>query len=104
MTKPSNATTLAIVQGEDPNSRFIFAMKSEQAERPIVFRQESFSEDVGWFVQNEMEMTRSEMLSLRSALGGKMHRVCEFTASRIRQEEPAILPIRPFEPAAEKLA
>lgn len=104
MSAFSKATTVAIIQGDDPNNRFIFAMRAENAERPILFRQESYSEDVGWFVQNEMEMTRGEMICLRSALGGKMHRACEHTASKICQEEPSILPIRPFQPAAEKRA
>ncbi len=62
-------TVIAVIQGDDPNCRMVFASRSSELERPIVLRQESFSEGVGWFVQSRIEMTRTEMTGLRSVLG-----------------------------------
>jgi hypothetical protein len=87
MHSNQDAKLICIIAGEDRNSRFVFALASSDAQRPILFRQESFSEGVGWFVQNEIAMTRQEMIRLRSALGVEMHTVCQRTADRISNED-----------------
>lgn len=83
----SEICIISIVEGDDPSSRIVFAVDSDAEEKPILFRQESFSEGVGWFVQNQIAMTRQEMIQFRSALGAKMHRACERTAKRISNDE-----------------
>ncbi|MEM8735598.1 MAG: hypothetical protein AAGG44_15295 [Planctomycetota bacterium] len=89
-----DANLICIIDGEEAHSRFVFALARSDAssngaevQRPILFRQESFNEGVGWFVQNEIAMTRQEMIRLRSALGAQMHTVCQRTADRISNEE-----------------
>ena len=77
---------ISVIEGGDDNSRLVFAVRLGNAEQPILLRQESYSRDVGWFVQNEIAMTRQEMVNMRTALGGKMHRACERTMHRIEKE------------------
>ena len=81
-------SVIAVIQGESLTDRIVFAIQRYDCERPIVMQQESFSEGVGWFVQNRIEMTRSEMSQLRTVLGGKLPSACEFTAQRIRNQNP----------------
>ena len=61
---------IAIVPDGTQSQRLVFIAKSVESDLPIVLRQETYSEDVGWFTQNQIEMTRQQMMMLRSAMGG----------------------------------
>lgn len=61
---------IAIVPDGTQSHRLVFLAKSGDHELPIVLRQETYSEDIGWFIQNQIEMTRPQMMMLRSAMGG----------------------------------
>lgn len=88
-------TILSVIPGETPETRMVFATRTGDHDRPIVLRQESFSEGVGWFVQSQIEMTRFEMSQLRTMLGGRKHQACERTTNKILSEsEPVILRFR----------
>ena len=94
-------TILAVIAGEDPNFRMVFACDHGDGDRPIVLRQESYGDRVGWFPQSSIRMTRGEMAQLRSLLGGQLPRACEQTARMIRSEaEPAIIRMRPISAAS----
>ena len=77
---------LAVVEGDSPGQRLVFATKTGASERPILLRQESYSPDVGWFTQSCIEMTRQEMVLLRNAMGGKTPNACMGTSQRIQAQ------------------
>ncbi len=62
--------------------------------RPIVIRTLTFSESVGWFTQQEVELTRSEFAGLRNVLGLKVPPACVnavAAATPSNDEDAAIL-------------
>lgn len=61
---------IAIVPDGTQSQRLVFIAKSGEHDLPIVLRQESYSEGVGWFAQSQIEMSRQQMIMLRSAMGG----------------------------------
>ncbi|MEM7475982.1 MAG: hypothetical protein AAF483_13395 [Planctomycetota bacterium] len=91
---------IAVIDCDAEGERMVFASRTESCEKPIVLRHESFSPDVGWFTQSSVEMTRREMVLLRSAMGGKQPSVCVRTSQKIQaekaqaeQNQPTILQI-----------
>lgn len=86
MTHAHPEYIIAVIQGDESDQRMVFASRSD-ADRPIVLRHESFSQDVGWFAQSEVEMTRQEMILLRSAMGGQKPQACIRTSQKIQAQE-----------------
>ena len=80
---------LAVIPSSDSASRMVFATRCGNASKPIILRQESFSPNVGWFTQNTIEMTRQEMVLLRSAMGGSAPQACARTSRRIQADPVA---------------
>ncbi len=90
MTHAATEHIIAVVQGDESDQRMVFASRSD-IDRPIVLRHESFSQDVGWFTQSEVEMTRQEMVLLRSVMGGQKPKPCLRTTQKI-QAQKEVLP------------
>ncbi len=94
---------LATIPGDSPRSRIVFASRSQPGKKPILLKQESYSDAVGWFVQNSIELTREEMVALRSAMGGQAPSACQRTQLRTAANlEPSR--ILSFEQAAKRTA
>ena len=89
---------VAIVPGTSENERLVFATRRSVDGKPIQLRRESFSSDVGWFVQSTLEMTCEEMRFLRSAFGGQVSdsRARSSSNERPPHEEPPILSLADF--------
>lgn len=75
-------TVLATIDGSEPHERLVFAAVSDSPDKPIVLRRETYSPAVGWFIQSRIEMSRQEMVLLRSAMGGQAHSACQQTQMR----------------------
>jgi hypothetical protein len=60
---------IAVIPDETGQQRVVFVARAGERELPIVLRQQSFSAAVGWFTQSQIEMTRAQMVMLRSSLG-----------------------------------
>ena len=60
---------LSTIPGQSDNERLVIAMQEDETDRPIVLRQESYSEAVGWFPQSSIELSREQLAGLRGALG-----------------------------------
>jgi hypothetical protein len=95
-THGKTETILAVIPGERPQDRLVLAMVGADADKPLVLRTESFSPDVGWFVQSSVSMSRAELAGLKNVLGLTMSRGCQQTAGRVQQsqrdDEPCVLP------------
>ena len=92
--KESSEVILAVIPGEGPENRLVFASRSNAHNKPIILRQETFSPDVGWFTQSSLEMTRQEMVLLRNAMGGARPSACESTNRRIHAGSTATASIK----------
>ena len=60
---------IAVIPDETGSQRLVFLARGNDSALPIVLRQESFSRDVGWFTQSQIEISRAQMIMLRSSLG-----------------------------------
>lgn len=75
MIMNANPETIISVVSTCPERRVVVALIDDN-DRPIVLRTESFSADVGWFAQQTLHLTRSELQGLKSVLGVHVHRAC----------------------------
>lgn len=66
--------TVAVVS-ESTEQRLEVVLR-EGARKPIVIRKLSFSASVGWYTQQEIELTRSEFAGLRNVMGLKVPPAC----------------------------
>jgi hypothetical protein len=87
-----NRETIVAVVSDAPTERLTVVLRA-QASKPIVIRTESFSESVGWYTQQEMELTRSEFSGLKNVLGLRVPVACEqaIAATADSQEEKAAI-------------
>lgn len=88
----SREVTLSVVS-ESPDSRLAVILR-EYADKPIVLRSESFGPNVGWFTQQEIELTRAEFSGLRNVLGISVPRGCEKAVTATSSDSadvPAVL-------------
>lgn len=87
---------LAVIPGEPSHERMVLAMANDESDKPLVLRMESFSPDVGWFVQSSVRMSRAELAGLKNVLGLSMARGCQQTAGRVheaqRDDDPSVIP------------
>ena len=60
---------LASIAGSDDVSRLLFIMRTVRNENSYLLKRQTFSPNVGWFDQSEIQMSHSEMVAMRSALG-----------------------------------
>jgi hypothetical protein len=89
-------TILAVIPSEISNQRLVLAMSNGGLDKPLVLRTESFSPDVGWFVQSSVSMSRRELAGLKNVLGLTMARGCQHTAGQFQEaqkdDDPRVIP------------
>lgn len=74
-------------------------MKTNDRGPVFVIQRQSFSRDVGWFVQSEIEVTRKEFAALRSTIPAgssgncALHQGAEKTSGSTSQLEDAEFPL-----------
>jgi hypothetical protein len=71
---------------------------------PIVLRTESFSPGVGWFTQQSINLSRSELQGLRNLLGVQVHRACESALASVEQSDSTSACVINFEAARQRTA
>ena len=87
---------LDVFPAADEQSRVVIAVASQSESAEFVLRQESFSSDVGWFVQSRVTLDSNQMLALKAALTCGRTQMSSVN-QRDSVESPAILS---FEAAA----
>ncbi|HBE68908.1 MAG TPA: hypothetical protein DDW52_12240 [Planctomycetaceae bacterium] len=75
---------LSSIAGNDANSRLVFVMRAQDGVGTFVLKRQTYSRDVGWFSQSEIEMSREEMVAMRSAMGADESRACRTTKRRMQ--------------------
>lgn len=88
MIKPE--TVISVVS--TASDRRIVVALSERSDRPVTLRTESFSSDVGWFAQQTLNLSRSELQALKSVLGVQLHRACGAALQALEDTEVADAP------------
>ena len=84
-------TILNVFPSDDQLQRLVIVMEqSEQGSSRLVLRQESFSEDVGWFLQSRIAVEPEQIPGLKMSLTGQVMREIQPAARAIRSA-PAIL-------------
>ena len=84
-------TILNIIPGHDSQHRLVIALEQlGDAKSTLVLRQETHSDDVGWFVQSRVVVESDQVASLRMALGGDTGRASKPSA-RDTRPMPAIV-------------
>ncbi|XZE54036.1 hypothetical protein SH139x_005821 [Planctomycetaceae bacterium SH139] len=95
MDKPTHyECVIAVIPDASGTQRVVFASRSGHESLPIVLRQETYSRDVGWFAQSQIELTREQMVLLRSGMGGALSSPCQQTMLSAAQETPATIPFQ----------
>ena len=88
----SGERILDVFPSSSDDQRLVIAMRDCELVGPqYVLRQESFSSDVGWFVQSRIAIEPEQMSGLKAALTGGQIRASE---SAIQVPTPAILPFK----------
>lgn len=63
-------TILSVLESDTPGKRVVVAMRQlSRGGSDLVLRHESWSENVGWFVQSCVELSGDQIGELRSVLG-----------------------------------
>ncbi|MEM9646283.1 MAG: hypothetical protein AAF989_14930 [Planctomycetota bacterium] len=96
-------TILDVFPGTSDENRLVIATE-QTGDEPgtVVLRQESFSEDVGWFVQNRVVIETCQVQGLKMALSGGSRAVCselgcqQADACNVRPSRTASATILPF--------
>jgi len=86
-----------------PDRRVVIVLRPAD-ELPIVLRTESFGVDVGWFTQQSLSLSRSELQCLRNLLGVQVHRACELALNAIDVQEESRADILRFDTARQRTA
>ena len=79
-----NRETVVASVGDSSTERLTVVLR-ELAAKPIVIRTQTFSESVGWFTQQEIELTRSEFNGLRNVLGLRVPQACTTAVTAANQ-------------------
>ena len=65
-------TILNVFPSSDDGNRLVIAVEQEpEAGSRLVLRQESFADDVGWFVQSRIAVEPEQVAGLKMALSGQ---------------------------------
>lgn len=84
-------TILNVFPGADDRHRLVVAVEQVgDASSTLVLRQETHSDDVGWFVQSRVAVESGQVAGLRMALGSGQARASQ-PAARDARPLPAIL-------------
>ena len=84
---------LNVFPTDDAMQRLVVAIERKgEAESRLVLRQESFSEDVGWFVQSRVAIEPEQVAGLKMCLTGQVIRQMPSAgAAKAVQSTPRIL-------------
>ena len=82
-----------VFPSDDSMQRLVVAIEQEgDAESRLVLRQESFSEDVGWFVQSRVAIEPEQVAGLKMCLTGQvMRQIPSSATAKTAQNRPRIL-------------
>lgn len=84
-------TILNVFPGADDQHRLVVAVAQvDTSGSTLVLRQESYAEDVGWFVQSRISIEPGQIPGLKMALSGGSEKPVSPRVREIRTE-PAIL-------------
>ena len=79
-----NETILNVFPSRDEAHRLVVAVEQETGSSSrLVLRQETFSDDVGWFVQSRVAIEPEQISGLKMSLSGQSTRRIEPPASEI---------------------
>lgn len=96
IAQTKSETILAVIPSEKSYQRLVLALASGDSEKSLILRTESFSPDVGWFIQSSVSMSRVELAGLKNVLGLTMARGCQETVGRVhesnRDDDPYVIP------------
>ena len=85
-------TILNVFPSNDQDQRLVIAMETQEgAEGRLVLRQESFSDDVGWFVQSRIAVEAEQIPGLKMSLTGQVLKPRKHQPRSV-SSVPAILP------------
>ena len=85
-------TVLNVFPTHDERHRLVVAVEQqEDATSRLVLRQETFSDDVGWFVQSRIAVEPEQLQGLRSSLGAQFAPRTLPATRTAESREPAIL-------------
>ena len=82
-------TVINVFPSEDDQNRLVIAVEQHHQSSQLVLRQESYSSDVGWFVQSRIDVQPEQVDGLRMALSSKRSRTVD--RAKERRPIPAIL-------------
>ena len=86
-----NETILNVFPSADEENRLVVAIEQESnASSRLVLRQETYSDDVGWFVQSRICVEPEQVAGLKMALTGQSQAKAHRQTSKISRL-PAIL-------------
>ena len=87
-----NETILNVFPSEDETKRLVIACEQSEGESSrLVLRQESFAEDVGWFVQSRIQVEPEQVPGLKMSLSTQNLKRVRPQASKFTTAVPAIL-------------
>lgn len=88
-------TIINVVPSDDQHHRLVIAIeKTDDQQSRLVLRQETRSENVGWFVQNRVPILPDQVPGLKLALSSNQTRTVESSSPRDWSPIPAILSFR----------
>lgn len=93
-------TILSVLEGDTPQQRIVVTLRHlDGGGNELALRRESWSENVGWFVQSCVELSSDQITDLRSVLGvvpTRRPRSLAFAAARGRAVDEQPLECLPF--------
>jgi hypothetical protein len=95
--------TVVSTVNSSPERRIVIALRPRDP-LPIVLRTESFSSDVGWFEQQLIQLSRSELQGLRNLLGVHVHKACEQALASVDARDIDTPQVISIESARQKTA
>ncbi|WP_164101936.1 hypothetical protein [Candidatus Laterigemmans baculatus] len=87
-------TILTVLEGDTPQQRVVVVLRHLEGGRTeLALRRESWSVNVGWFVQSSVELSADQISDLRSALGvvpTRRPRTLAFAAAGPQESEESL--------------
>ncbi|WP_203545347.1 hypothetical protein [Candidatus Laterigemmans baculatus] len=92
--EPMRETILTVLEGDTPQQRVVVVLRHLEGGRTeLALRRESWSVNVGWFVQSSVELSADQISDLRSALGvvpTRRPRTLAFAAAGPQESEESL--------------
>ena len=95
MTDPRVERILDVFPATTDGHRLVIAVFQESGQRDrFVLRQETFSGDVGWFVQSRVTIEPEQLAGLKAALTGGRTEISKRRPDREAEQAAVILPFK----------